>query len=212
LYLLSRWFCSFGKGSDMAVEIPNGAVATYVGTWGHSTLGSLGGLILGTVNPTADIGAVGAELLNDGLTITSSDVAGGLGAAFGGSYTVTLTILNQSGNELDDADLVAQVADAVHMAIGTYPASAGVTAVTTASAGGTGSSQTVPTAAGQAQKSAAAASTPKTFACGDPSWGFFDAPAQWVQCLAGKGLSTLGLVFIGLLVGVVLIVAVPRRP
>ena len=64
----------------MPVEIPNGAVATYVGTWGHGTLGSIGGLVLGTVNPQADIGAVGAELINDGLTITSSDVSGGLGA------------------------------------------------------------------------------------------------------------------------------------
>jgi hypothetical protein len=196
----------------MSVQIPNGAVATYVGTWGHGTLGSLGGLVLGTVNPQADIAAVTQELLNDGLTITSSNISttDQLSAAFGGSYSVTLTILNQSGQELDDTDLIAQVTDALNM-LGLQFSGQGVTAVTIASAGGTGSSQTVPTATGQANAAAAAAATPKVYACGDPSWSFFDSPSTWFSCLATKGLSTLGLVFIGLLVGLVLIVSAQRR-
>jgi|SRR5579859_664733 len=193
----------------MSVAIPNGAVATYKGTWGHSTAGSLGGLLLGTVNPTTDVGAVGAELTNDGLTIVGSDISGQLSAAFGGSYDVTLLILNQSGQELDDTDLIAQVNDAVNVVLGTLPAASSVVAVTSGNSGGTGSASTVPTVAGVAAASSAAA--PKVHACGDPSWSFFDDPGQWFSCLATKGLSTLGLVFIGLLVGVILIVASEKR-
>jgi hypothetical protein len=183
------------------VQIPNGSVASYQGQWPHSLTGG------------DDIAAVGAQLLDDGLTIASSSTSGSFLGAFGGLYTVNLQIVNQSGQELDDTDLLAQVADAVLQVTGSIPASGAVTGVTGAGIGvnsgtGTFGNVSTQTAAGAA---IAAANPPSTaHQCGDPTWGFTDDPVQWLKCLTTGGLTTVGLLAIGLVIGIVLIVTAPK--
>lgn len=183
------------------MQIPNGTIVTYTGTW------SLG---LHLISADQFLSDVGGHLIDDGLTILNSQINGAFLASLEiGPLTVVLTVLNQQGQELDDTDFMASMTDAVHMSGGTI-VSQSITGLTGASSGGSSSAQTIPT--GQPGQVAGGPGTAKTFACGDPSWSFFDSPGTWFQCLASKGLSTLGLVFIGLMVGIVLIVTAQKRP
>lgn len=202
----------------MSVEIPNGSVATVVAIFSPgSLLSTLGAAVAGVcADPDPFIAAVGQELIFDGLTISGYSTDAGIGAAFGGSWTATLNILNQSGQELDDTDLISQLNDAVNTinsqnscTIGMN--SAGVTAVTGNTSGANGGGGTVRTPVGTAQAQVAPAPA-MVHACGDPSWSFWQDPVQWLKCLTQGGLQTVGLLAIGLLVGVVLIVAVKNRP
>jgi hypothetical protein len=198
------------------VEIPNGAVATYKGVWSIST--GIGVVLNSGLPAAADIvSMVGAELKFDGLTITSSNIDGESSYNWGvsNSFSPTLQILNQSGQELDDSDLVAQIADAVNGLSEGYQGqhvSGGVTQVVapdTGSNAGRGTVITTPTGVAAATMTPAKSTVHQ---CGDPTWGFFDDPAQYIQCLTSKGLTTVGLLAIGLLAGVVLIVAAKNRP
>lgn len=194
------------------MEIPNGAIATYTGTWPPmpTTIGSPLAFLFDSAKDV--IQRVSQELVNDGLTLLNYNVTAGDNPVFvQGPFQVVLSVLNQSGQELDDNDLKAQINDAVVVATGSGAISASVTDVTQGNAGGSHQSTTVPT--GQPGQTAPAGSPGgKGHACGDPSWSFFDDPGQYFSCLATKGLSTLGLVFIGLLVGIILIVAVEKKP
>lgn len=188
----------------MAVEIPNSSVAVYSGQWDF-----------GFHFSGADdfIAAVQQELSYDGLTIAknlgSGSFFGNLGFALGGStFSVNLQILNQSGQELDDTDLVSQVNDAV-VTVGGTVVSGGVTQVI-GPPSGTNSGTTTTTATGVAASTVSPGATPTVHQCGDPSWGFFDDPAQYISCLTTKGLTTAGLLAIGAVVGLVLLfVAAP---
>lgn len=189
------------------VEIPNGAVATVI-----LEAKFTGFSIFGT-SANQMIPLIGNELIGDGLTIGQSDISAGTSLAFPitGNLQATLQIINQSGQELDESDLLGQLSDAVTQAGGIL-LTAGVTGVTGTDSGvnsGTGSHGNV-TPLGQA--TAPPPSSSSAHACGDPSWSFFQDPAQYISCLTTKGLSTIGLIAIGLLVGIVLIVAVERRP
>jgi hypothetical protein len=191
----------------MGVEIPNGAVATLICSVNISSA---------SFGATADsiIALIRQELIGDGLTIARADVnATGIFFPLTGEFSATFQILNQSGQELDDSDLLSQFSDAVSQ-IGGNVVTAGVTEVVGSDSGvnsGTGSHGNV-TAVGEATGSNNSASSSTAHACGDPSWSFFQDPAQYISCLTTKGLSTVGLIAIGLLVGIVLIVAVERRP
>ena len=90
----------------MPVEIPNGAVAQVSAMWSF-------GVLAGSANLASTmIAQVGQELLFDGLAVNNYD-AGSLNFFWDGNLPVTLWILNQSGQELDDSDLCSQLADAV---------------------------------------------------------------------------------------------------
>lgn len=166
-----------------------------------------------TLNNSPDniIAAINDELLGDGLTIGTHTIGfSGLTFALTGNFSATLQILNQSGQELDDTDLQVQFNDACAQegiqVNGFAPQQIidgnGVNS-------GTGvQGNVVTTGAG-----VAAASGPGgTPVCGDPALTFWKYPEAWITCLTQKGLTTVGLVAIGLLVGIVLIVMVQRRP
>jgi hypothetical protein len=183
----------------MPIDIPNGAIATYTGTWG-----------LGLHFRSADsfVSDVGKNLGAAGLTVLSADVSGGFLASLEvAPITVILKVLNQSGIDMDDADFLQAMTDACSGA-GVTIVSQSITATALGSAGGSHQAD-VPT--GQPGQVPPVGPGSKAHACGDPSWSFFDDPGQWFSCLASKGLSTLGLLFIGLLVGVVLVVAAEKK-
>lgn len=206
----------------MAIEIPNGSVAAYYTdlTTGPSL----------SVTPDNVLAAINGELIIDGLTIAKSSVGlSGLLYALTQEFTATLQIANQSGQELDDSDLDSQFRDAcaaVGEQFGGIQVNAGSVLSVTGTPGGVNSgtgtqgNATTITAAGAAQgvgqKPAGA-----VYQCGDPTWGFFTDPlgsngpstaSQWLTCLTQKGLTTVGLIAIGLLIGIVLIVASQNRP
>jgi hypothetical protein len=188
----------------VAIEVPNSAVAVV-----EVDLT----LLSGGFGSTADtvLALIGQELIQDGLTIAQKSVGfSGLTFPISGEFSATLQILNQSGQELDDTDLQAQFQDACDQ-VSVQVNSFGVQQVIGAPSGvnsGTGQQgNVITTGAGAAAATAAA-----THQCGDPTWTFFQDPAQWLQCLTQKGLSTVGLLAIGLLVGVVLIVGFQKRP
>lgn len=190
----------------MTIEIQNGAVASL-------EFHILNAWSLGSADAT--IAKIGQELIGDGLTIVRSDVGfSGIAFPLTGEFSATVQILNQSGQELDDTDLVSQFTDAVN-AIGAQLSSAGVTQLV-----GTGTGQNSPgspgnvitTPTGQAGGDGGAGSGNNPPACGDPNLSFFKNPQQYISCLTSKGLSTIGLLAIGLLIGVVLIVVAERRP
>jgi hypothetical protein len=172
--------------------IPNGAIVSYSGTWPNTT----------AFTPDAVVGDVNQTLQISGWVILSyqitSDVLGMLG--LNETFQLIAQIANQSGMDVDGTVFLGILDDAVTQETGA-PFSESITGVT--GANGT------PIATGQGGQTApvAAAAGTAGFACGDPSWGFFQNPVQWVKCLASGATSTLGLIFIGLLVGIVLIVA-----
>lgn len=190
----------------MSVEIPNSAVAVVAV---DLTLQS------GGFGSTADtvLALIGQELIGDGLTIAQKSVGiSGITFPLSGEFSATLQILNQSGQELDDVDLQSQFYDACAQ-VGVTVNSFGLQQVISGSPSGvnsgTGQQGNVVTTGFGA---AASQGTPATHQCGDPTWSFFDDPAKWLQCLTQKGLSTVGLLAIGLIVGIILIVGIERRP
>jgi hypothetical protein len=189
----------------VSLEIPNSAVAK---------------ISVNLSAPNASFGATAnsiiadlqSELVFDGLTIAQSDIGlSGISFPLTGNFTAELQILNQSGQELDDTDLLEQFTAACSD-LGLQLNSFAVLQIIGAGGNnsGTGTQGNVTTTgAGTAQGVGNAGGIP---ACGDPNLSFWKYPQQWVQCLTQKGLSTVGLLAIGLLVGVILIVAVERRP
>lgn len=184
--------------------IYNGAVVTYKTVWSF-------GVLAGSTNLASTmIAQVSQELVFDGLAITNYD-AGNFNFFFDGNLPVTLQIANQSGAELDETDLNVQVADAVAQAGGTW-VSGSVTDCTGCDGDGTntGTGQSHATNSGIAQQAAAAAAAKPSSTvhqCGDPTWAWYSDLPQAISCMTSKLLGTLGILFIGLIVGVVLIVA-----
>lgn len=187
------------------IEIPNGSVAEVKVVWSF-------GVLAGSTNLASTlISQVGSELVYDGLVINNYD-AGNLNFFFDGNMPATLNILNQSGQELDESDMMAQVADAVSSAGGTQVSFA-VTKLTGPQGGvNTGTGQTQSTPSGIAiQASTPTPSGSGAHQCGDPSWAWYTDIPQAVNCATNKLLSTIGILFIGLIIGVVLIVAGEKK-
>lgn len=187
------------------VEIPNGAVADYDTVWSF-------GVLAGSTNLVSTmIANVNAELVFDGLVINNYN-AGNFNFFLDGNLSAHLQIANQSGQELDETDLNAQLADAVASAGGTW-VSGNVSGLTTPSTGtNTGSGQVyTPTTSGTAQQQQQQTAKPAsaTHQCGDPTWSWYQDLPQAISCMETKLLGTMGLLFIGLIIGVVLIVAGP---
>jgi hypothetical protein len=192
-------------------EIPNGSVSTLeVTLYGFTGIGFF-------ANANDVITKINQELLYDGLTIVRTDIGfSGLSFPLTGQFSASLQILNQSGQSLEDADLVNQFTDAVSSATGGNVLSAGVTQIVGVDDGqnshASSHGNVTTTATGAAGQTADNSSSSAVPACGDPNLSFFKFPQQWVSCLTSKGLSTVGLLAIGLLIGIILIVGLERRP
>jgi hypothetical protein len=190
-------------------EIPNGSVATLEATlYGFTAIG-----FFSSANDV--VTKINQELLYDGLTIVRTDIGlSGVSFALTGQFSASLQILNQSGQSLEDSDLINQFADAVTTSTGGSVLSAGVTQIVGSPQGqnnATSSQGNVTvTATGAASGVGTMSGNPPV--CGDPNLSFLKYPQQWVSCLTSKGLSTVGLLAIGLLVGIILIVGLERRP
>lgn len=175
--------------------IPDGSIVTYVGKWP-----------LGTYAGFADYtGAVLSDIAGAGLTVRGK--TGGfnfLNSALGTPFDIQLTlqVTNGVGFNTPD-DIISVIRHFVYNEEGNYPIADSIPYIQDP-----GGQQQV---TGQPITTGTAA-TPAAHACGDPSWGFFDDPGQYISCLSTKGLSTLGLVFIGLLIGVAFIVYAENKP
>lgn len=175
--------------------VPNGAILTYTGNWPP-------GIDAGFVDYT---GTVFSALVADGLPLQGS-INGGFGvlnAALGNSFQITFNIQVQNGVGYGSInDVISIIRGEVYAAAGAFP--------------NTDSIPTVQIPGGASQVTGQVAGAPASggtgsFQCGDPSWSFLQAPGQWFSCLTQKGLSTLGLVFIGLALGIVLLLFAKRE-
>lgn len=177
----------------MGTPAPDGAIVTYVGTWPP-------GNAFGFSDYT---GKVISDLTANGLLVKSFSSNAQTATLLGTNIQINLQLQVNTGvggfGDINDLISVIQhyviqetgsntISDSVPMVQGVT----GATAVTgqPGNPGGTG---------------------PASHQCGDPSWGFTDDPAQWFTCLSQKGLSTLGLVFIGLALGIVLLVTAQTK-
>lgn len=194
----------------MALEIPNAAAAicgfeiqpAYVGANAFTSA-------------SAVLSGINDELQGDGLIISDKSIGlSEIFSAFTGHISGTVQILNQSGQELDDTDLASQWADACaqeNMSVISF----GVQQIVGASTGvntGTGgqSNNVLTTGAGNAP--GGVANQPSGVpACGDPNLSFWKYPEQWITCLTQKGLATVGLLAIGLVIGIILLVLAQEK-
>jgi hypothetical protein len=173
------------------MSIANGDRVTYYGTW--PKLGLLSDYFTKVL---ADLSA------NSGLAIRGQSGGPGISAALlGENFSVQLDLVVQNGLGFSSTDdIVSIIRHYVFEESGNYPIIDSIPFVNGKATGQPQGGVSAPSASGGGQ-----------FACGDPSWSFIDAPAQWFQCLTQKGLSTLGLVFIGLLVGIAFIVFAEKK-
>lgn len=172
--------------------IQNGAIVTYTAKWPYGTLAGFS-----DYSP-----AVYSDLASAGLAVQG--IQGGfslLNSLLGSPFTITLTLQVQNGlGFASEADLMSIVEHYVQQESGNDVLSQSVPYIKNP---GDATTQ----ATGQANSATPNANAPGTqHVCGDPNWGFFDDPGQYLSCLSQKGLSSLGLVMIGLLVGVAFIV------
>jgi hypothetical protein len=173
----------------MLPSVPNGAIVTYVGTWPPGTY-------LGFVDYTS---AVFADLTAAGLVILQNSGGPALALLTGTSFSITLEIQVENGLGFASGDdLIAIIRNAVYQESGNFPISDSMPYIQAPGAAST--------ATGQPGTSA-----PATPACGDPSLTFASNPAAWFSCLTSKGLSTLGLVAIGIAVGAVLLFTAQKK-
>lgn len=172
----------------MSLQVPPGAQLTYSGTWPHTEY-----VGFGTVDQL--VGDVGSAIQPFGLVIRSYSSSGGLAPLLGTSFNVTLQIQNQNQIAFGDVEDVRKIVnDAVTNLVGAPTASSVPYCTGCGSADGS---------TGQAPP---ATQPGATHVCGDPSWGFFDDPAQYLTCASQKGFMSLGLIFVGLIAGVILLV------
>jgi hypothetical protein len=166
--------------------IPDGAILNYSGKWPP-------GNFFGFSDYT---GKVFADLTAAGLAVRSQTTDATTATLLGTAINVNLQLQVQNGIGFDSPDdVISIVRHFVYQEAGAFP-----------------TADTIPTvqaSPGQAPQStgqpAPGGAKPTVHACGDPSWGFFDDPGQFITCLTQKGLSTLGLVLIGLMIGIAFI-------
>lgn len=173
------------------MSIDQGSIVTYQGTW---PIGTWFGFVDYTSDVLNSLNAAGLAVQGKtgGFNVTN--------AALGNPFQIGLTLQVQNGVGFESVnDILAVISSAVQQAEGNPPIAQSIPYVTQPG----GSAQ--PT--GQATSAASQGnSNAGGHQCGDPTWSFFDDPTQYLSCLSQKGLSTLGLVFIGLLIGVAFII------
>ena len=172
--------------------IQNGAIVTYTAEWPY---GTYAGFVDYAPTVYNDLNAAG---------LTVQGVQGGfslLNSLLGSPFKITLTLQVSNGLGFgNENDLMSIISHYVQQESGNAPLSQSVPYVKNPS-------DTSTQATGQAATPGTVSTgTPgATHVCGDPSWGFFDDPGQYISCLTSKGLSSLGLIAIGLMVGVAFI-------
>jgi hypothetical protein len=174
--------------------IPDGSIVTYVGKWpvGNSAL-------LGDYT-----GKVKSALSGDGIVTRGQSGGFGFGVQiFGTPFDIQLSLQVENGLGFDSPDdIISLIRHEVYQACADFPISDSIPYVKTPN-------DETQQATGQPTGSDLGATLKGPGAqhvCGDPSWSFFDDPGQYLQCLTTKGLSTLGILFIGLLIGIAFIV------
>jgi hypothetical protein len=191
------------------MDVPNSAVLIAAVDLTVSVNSSLTGATADSV-----LAALQSDLVADGFTIAQKSVGlSGVTFPLTGEFSATLQIMNQSGQDAEDTDVQASFQTACDDN-GVQLNSFGALQVVGGSTGtnsGTGAAGNVlsTSGAGNAQGGQSTSGTPQ---CGDPALTFWKYPQQFIQCITNKGLTTVGLLAIGLLVGIVLIVFMERRP
>lgn len=187
----------------MSFTIPDGSTVNYSGQWQ-----GFGSQTFRNLSLSSTINQVAAFLTAAGFTVlNSSNDAGFAAIGLNTPYTVKLTLRMDNGTDVDSDNLLFVINDAVHNVTGNDQSQAYIADVTPPN----GATVRTLTPAQQQSLAGSGAAKSGAHACGDPSWGFFDDPGQWISCLTSKGLSSLGLVFIGLAVGVVLLVTAQTK-
>lgn len=162
------------------MQVSNGAVLTYTGTWPHTEHFGFG---------TTDevVSDVGAKLSAYGLVIRNYSTSGNLAAVTGGAFDVSIQVQVENGLGYGDiSDVQKIINDSVYAVLGD-----------------TVSASSIPNVQGQ--------STGQPAGGGSQTSSASNSIADWFSSLTTKGLSTLGLVFIGLIAGVILIVTAEHK-
>lgn len=166
--------------------IPDGAVLNYAGTWPAGNL-------FGFSDYT---GKVYGDLATAGLAVRTSTSNAQTATLLGTTIKVQLQLQVQNGLGFDNPDDVISIINhAVYQATGSFPLSGTIPTVQSAP-------DSKPVSTGQPGVPVANTGEHQ---CGDPSWGITDDFPKWVECLTTKGLTTLGLVAIGLAIGIAFI-------
>lgn len=175
--------------------IANGAILTYVGQW--TTTG-----LFQTVNDL--LSKIGADLAAQGLPIRSSNVNQSLGqivgaAGWGGSFSVTLQVQVENGLGFNSADdIISIIRGVVYQETNQFPASDSIPY--DQEPGG------VQTATGQPASASGPSQTQQGCIAGGSSdlTGSFSLGC-WFSNLTTSGLSTVGMLVIVAIVGLILI-------
>ena len=180
--------------------VPNGAILNYSGIWpAPSTFSSY---VFG-LSPDDAVAQVGQILTQGGVVIQGSNISNDTAAQVTGlsSIDVSLTLQVQNGVGFNDvSNVIDLITAAVQSVLGNPPVSQTIPQIQTPGA-------TAATPTGQATST----NTGCQHTCGNPCWSFLDDPGAYVKCLTSSGLSTLGLVFIGLALGIVLLVTLQTK-
>ena len=197
----------------MSIDIPNGAAATC-----HIDVTDLQWPTLNN-SPDSILALIQNDMQVDGFIIANKNLdLSALAFAATGEFSGTLNIINQSGQDCDDVDLKSSWDDscAAHNAQDNAFAVLSVCSGTSQNTGTTNSTGgCAVTPGGQAVNQGNAKcpnGVPSVHNCGDPCWGITDDFVQYLKCLSQGGLTTIGLLAIGLVLGVVLIFGVKNRP
>jgi len=177
--------------------IPDGAIATYVGTWPHGDFTSADNTVSQVLSKlqTSGIASVSNPKIDANLTTT-----------IGGPFSVTLQLEVENGLGFSSNDnLISIVRHWVYVVTGDYPSSDSIPYIQMPHSSGGGTITT-----GQP-----GVTTPKVTGC--ISGGAYDTSGAWsVGCwwsnLTSKGLSTVGLLALAVVAGIaIFIVYGPQR-
>lgn len=180
--------------------VPNGAVLTYVGTW---QAGGFGGGFWQTTNQL--ISAVTQDLLAQGIAVRTSSTDQSIGNIIsgmgGGQFNITMQVQVENGLGFNSSDdIVSIIRGAVYQETGQFPLSDSMPYdCSTGSCLATG--QPVPTPTGQSSGCIAGTSNDLT--------GNFSISC-WFSNLTTKGFSSIGMIAILVVVGLILLAKTER--
>lgn len=191
-------------------QVPNKSTVTYVCTVAPTDFQAL--VSAGFVEASGVQGAISSALASMGLTVRSAQNDSGiLGITFWTNpITFTMQVEVDTGFDYgSENDVAALINHGVYEALGVMPSSFSIPRFTLPPGGGAGSGGTVNT--GQPGSSSNAGAAPSGCIAGssnDLSGSF--SLACWFSNLTSKGLSTVGLLAIAVVVGIAVFVFAPR--
>lgn len=200
----------------MAQDVPNSAVLVAGVDLGVSAFLSQTPNLPVVTNPDSIINVLATDMVVDGFTITAkTTVTDTLGFTITGKFHTTLQILNQSGQDCDSLDIQKSLQDACNEEgvdlNGFSPqqvvtGSGDGTNSGSGSAGNTLSTTGAGTLAQQEKKTSSGAPQ-----CGDPALTLWEYPVEYISCMTNKALASVGILFIGLIIGVVVLILVQKK-